>query len=86
VEANILKSTKKMLGLGDDVTAFDPEITLFVNTAFSSLNQLIGSTAGPIEEETKWDDIGLSGDALSLVKIYVYLKVRMLFDPPVHHS
>lgn len=85
MESSILKSTKKMLGLSEDYTAFDLDIAMFINSAFSSLKQLgVGSTPVFVvdNDESNWEDLELSDDALSLVKIFIYLKVRMLFDPP----
>lgn len=85
MEASILKSTKKMLGLESDYTPFDSDILMFINSAFSSLNQLGVGVAGGIvvnNAEKTWAELTLTDPALSLVKIYIFLKVRMLFDPP----
>lgn len=85
MEASILKSTKKMLGLSDDYTAFDLDIITFINSAFVSVSQL-GVTPAEgfaIEDDAaKWEDLALSANETNLVKTYIYLKVRMLFDPP----
>lgn len=83
---SILNSVKKTLGIGSDYTAFDLDIMLHINSVFSTLNQLgIGPEAGFMIEDADatWDTF-LGTDALKLnsVKTYVYLKVRMLFDPP----
>ena len=82
---SILNSTKKTLNLASDYTAFDQDIILHINSVFSTLNQLgIGPAAGfMIEDSTKnWSDF-LEGDLrLNNVKTYMYLRVRMLFDPP----
>lgn len=82
---SILDSIKKVLGLESDYTAFDPDILMHINSVFSTLNQLgIGPEAGfMIEDSTPtWD--AFLGDNLKLnaVKSYVFLRVRMLFDPP----
>lgn len=82
---SILDSTKKILGIGKDNTDFDPEILLHINSVFSTLNQLgIGPDAGfMIEDSTPTWDLFLGGDPrLNSVKTYVYLRVRLLFDPP----
>lgn len=90
LEGSILKSTKKALGLDVSNTAFDLDVITHINACFFTLNQLgVGPTDGYlIESETPlWADF-LTGDPrLSLVKTYIYLKVRLLFDPPStpHH-
>lgn len=85
MEGSILKSTKKILGLAEDYTAFDPDVVTHINAAFSILNQLgVGPAEGfMIEDENEdWDEFIVPQNQLNLVKTYVYLKVRMLFDPP----
>jgi hypothetical protein len=85
MEESILKSTKKILGLAEDYTPFDLDVITHINAAFSILNQLgVGYEDGFwIEDEaTVWNDYGVPANQLHLVKTYVYLKVRSLFDPP----
>lgn len=85
MESSILKSTKKILGLSQDYTAFDLDIITHINSAFSVLNQIgIGPLAGYSidEEDAEWADLNLPTNQLSLVKTYIFLKVRSLFDPP----
>lgn len=83
---SILESVKKVLNQSADDTFFDQDILLHINSVFSTLTQLgIGPEAGfEIEDDTAvWDDL-LDGDIrLNFVKTYVYLRVRLLFDPPV---
>jgi hypothetical protein len=82
---SILTSTKKVLGIDADYTAFDEDILLHINSVFSTLNQLgIGPADGfAIEDATPTWDAFLDGDLKkNSVKSYMYLKVRMLFDPP----
>jgi hypothetical protein len=85
MENSILISTKKVLGIAQDYTVFDLDIITHINAAFSVLNQL---GVGPIEgffiqdETATWDDFIVPPNQLHLVKTYVILKVRMLFDPP----
>jgi hypothetical protein len=85
MEPSILKSVKKMLGIPEAHTEFDPEIIMFINSAFSSLSQLgIGPSTGIVVEDDQvtWDSLNLTTNAVALVRIFIYLKVRMLFDPP----
>ncbi len=87
MEQSILTSTKKILGIAEDYTAFDLDIITHINSAFSTLTQLgVGPTSGFMIE----DDGAVWGDFLgndpdlqyNAVKSYVYLKVKQLFDPP----
>lgn len=85
METSILKSTKKILGLADDYDAFDLDVITHINTAFSTLTQLgVGPDAGFMIEDdsSEWSEYIDSGPQLNQIKTYVYLKVRMLFDPP----
>lgn len=82
---SILDSVKKNLGMEADYTPFDPDILMYINSTFSILNQLgIGPEEGfAIEDNVATWTTFLGEDAkLNLVKTYVYLKVRLLFDPP----
>ena len=85
MEASILLSTKKILGLDPDYTVFDHDVITHINTAFSILTQLgIGPPMGfMIEDDTAvWFEYTDDDLQLNSVKTYVYLKVRQLFDPP----
>lgn len=85
METSILKSTKKILGLAPDYTPFDLDIITHINASFTILNQLgVGPTEGFfIEDDSEeWDDFDFPENQLHLVKTYVFLKVKILFDPP----
>lgn len=82
---SILTSIKKMLGITEECTDFDPDIIMAINSVFVILNQI---GVGPdeifyIEDIVAiWDDFIDDNDKLcNLVKSYMYLKVKMLFDP-----
>lgn len=82
---SILTSIKKLLGIQEDYTHFDPEIIVNINSVFLILHQLgIGpSTPFTISDETsKWDEFLTDGEEIKLAESYVYLRVRLLFDPP----
>jgi hypothetical protein len=82
---SILTSTKKSLGLAADYDHFDYDIIMFINATLSTLNQLgIGPEEGfEIEDsEAVWDQFLLGEKRFNIVKNYVYMKVRLLFDPP----
>lgn len=83
---SILNSIKKLLGVPEDYTQFDDDIVMHINTVFLNLTQLgVGPEEGfYIEDEsTTWDEfIDIDNNAqLHAVKTYIYLKVKMLFDP-----
>jgi hypothetical protein len=85
MEDSILTSTKKVLGLSEDYTVFDLDVLTQVNTAFSVLLQIgIGPDEGfYVEDEmTNWSDFAVPQRQLNVVKTYVFLKTRLLFDPP----
>lgn len=82
---SILKGTKKILGLAEDYDAFDLDVITHINSAFSTLAQLgVGPAEGFVLEDdtTKWAELLGSDPRLNVVKSYVYLRVRLLFDPP----
>lgn len=82
---SILVSIKKMLGLDESYTPFDTDVIIFINSALMSLTQLC---VGPKEGFTisdyneTWSDFVTNEVTLGAVKTYVYLKVKMAFDPP----
>ena len=81
---SILDSIKKNLGIVPEYTAFDDQIILDINAAFSTLHQL---GFGPDEGfeitgiDEFWSDI-IEEPRFNFVKSYVYMKVRVMFDPP----
>lgn len=87
---SILDTIRKMLGYEADVaTPFDIEIIQHINAAFSILTQLgLGPTSGfSIQDNTSvWGDIIPEGINLEDVKMYIYLKTRIVFDPPASSS
>lgn len=85
MDDSILNNTKKILGIAPDYDAFDTDIIIHINSVFSTLNQLgLGPDEGfMIEDETDgWGDFLLDDMRLNSIKTYVYLRVRVLFDPP----
>lgn len=85
MEESILTGTKKILGLDEDYTAFDLDVITHINSAFATLTQLgIGPEDGyMIEDATAtWDDFVTGDFGLNMVRTYIFLKVRMVFDPP----
>lgn len=85
MEQSILKSTKKVINISPTDLSFDLDVLTHINAAFSILNQI---GVGPIDgffiedELIEWSDFIVPSNQLNLVKTYIFLKVRMLFDPP----
>lgn len=82
---SILTSIKKLLGIEEDYEDFDPDIIMHINSVFMILNQLgVGPSVGfSIQDaESVWTDFMPVGSNLEAVKSYIYLKVRLMFDPP----
>lgn len=82
---SILDSVKQMLGLESEYTPFDQDIVMHINSIFMVLYQLGVGPKTPLRIEdatTTWD--AFVGDHIDIeaVKTYVYLRVRLLFDPP----
>lgn len=82
---SILMSIKKMLGIDPSDTAFDTDVIIHINSVLATLWQLgVGLEDSQIEVEdntTLWTDLLTTQQNLTYVKTYVYLKVRIVFDP-----
>lgn len=82
---SILTSIKKLVMGDEDDTSFDADIITHINTVLSILNQLgVGPDKGfSISDKTAtWQQLIGSYPNLEAIKSYVYLKVKMVFDPP----
>ena len=83
---SILTSIKKLLGITEEYEQFDPEIIIHINSVFSILTQLgVGSEKGfSIKDDSvTWTDYIQDDFDLEVVKSYIFLKVKLLFDPPL---
>lgn len=83
---SILASVKKVLGIDEIHTAFDEDIILHINSVFAILQQMgVGPENGFFisDDSAVWSDYIEDNSQMNFVKSYVYLKVRLLFDPPV---
>lgn len=88
---SILTSIKKLLGISEEYTQFDSDIIMHINTVFLNLAQLgVGPSNGFFIEDSsaKWTDfVNIADNAqLQAIKTYIYLKVKLLFDPPLSSS
>lgn len=90
VTDSILTSTKKLLGLMSDYTAFDSDIIMHINAALQTLRQIgVGPKYGFIihdDTSTYQDLLGDNVDRLSSVKLFIYYRVRLGWDPPQSSS
>ena len=83
---SVLQSTKKALGIAAEYDAFDLDITMHINSVLSTLHQLGVGLANDqhiiSDGNDTWQTILTSQTNLNMVKSYMYLRVRQIFDPP----
>lgn len=82
---SILISVKLALGIDQDYSGFDTQVTMLINSALLSLNQLgigpeEGVTVTGIGEE--WSLLLVAETDIEAIKAFVYLKTKLGFDPP----
>lgn len=83
---SILTSIKKLLGISEDYDHFDSDLIMHINTVFTTLTQLgVGPNEGfSIEDESaKWEDFLPDERMIHSVKSYMFMKVKLMFDPPL---
>lgn len=86
---SILESVKRLLGPGPDQTEFDSELLMNINGVFFELQQLgIGPEEGfsVYDDTEKWIDFTTDENVLNALKPYMYLKIKLIFDPPTSSS
>lgn len=84
---SILDSIKKMCGISKDDTSFDPDMIININSIFMILNQLgVGPKTGYSikNSEPVWGDYVQDVNMSEAIQTFIYLKVRLLFDPPAN--
>lgn len=82
---SILTSIKKLLGIEEEYTHFDMDIIMHVNAALMSLSQLgVGPDDGFFISDASalWADLLGTRTDIEAVRLYVAMKVRLMFDPP----
>ena len=86
MEESILTSVKKVVGLASAYTEFDEDILMHINSTLSTLTQMgVGVDGGLVIQDAtpEWSAfIAEDAELYSMVRSYVSLKVKMLFDPP----
>lgn len=83
---SILTSIKKLLGISKDCKHFDQDLIMHINSVLLILTQIgIGPSEGfyIVDDNETWDDFLSDSTQCELVKSYVFLKVKLLFDPPL---
>lgn len=85
MDDSILDSIKKILGMPPDYDAFDTDLVIHINSVFGILAQLGVGPAGGFsisDNTTLWKAYLGDSKNLEMVKSYMALKVRLVFDPP----
>lgn len=85
MENSILTDIKKLLGIDESYEQFDQDIIIHINSFLRVLNQLgVGASYFSISDKnSKWIDfLGEKAERLDEVKTYVYIRTRLVFDPP----
>lgn len=81
---SVLLSIKKLLGV-HDAPYYDDELIMFINSALQNLMQIgVGNQTGfkITNENDTWSSIIGSRLDLESIKSYVFIKTKLLFDPP----
>ena len=93
VEDSILLSIKKLLGMDPiEFTQYDTDLIIHINTIIEFLNQLgvdIPEGFKINDENTLWSDYLNKpeyNDIKDSIKNYIYLRVRLVFDPSTNSS
>ena len=86
---SILTSIKKLLGIAEGYEHFDADLIMHINSVLTILTQIgVGPSEGfyITDKSNTWNEFIPEEYNLELIKSYVYLKVRLLFDPPQSSS
>lgn len=87
MDNSILNTTKKLLGISPEDQSFDTDIIIHINSAILSLiqNGVGPSTGFYIQDDTKkWSDYISDTFIAEAAKTFVYIKVKLVFDPPTN--
>lgn len=84
IKDSILLLIKKKLGITPDYHAFDEDVITAINSTLMIVNQLgVGKEGFVIEDEKAlWTDFLGEDKSMEAVKDYIFIKVKLLFDPP----
>jgi hypothetical protein len=84
---SILDSIKGLFGIAADVTHFDPDIIMGINTGIMTLTQLgVGPSEGFLisNSTAKWSDFIGDRKDIEGVKTYLFLNTKLTFDTPTN--
>ena len=84
---SILNTVKEHLGPTAQYEAFNSQIMDHINGVFFDLNQMgVGPPEGFLitDETYTWDDYIAEPRKFEAVKTYMYLRVKLVFDPPAN--
>lgn len=84
MKESILLTIKQMLGLEDDYNVFDQDIIVSINSALGTLKQ-VGAMVDShyiTSASNTWVELGVSDWQLELIKEYLYIKTKLVFDLP----
>lgn len=88
IDNSILKEVREGVGIGEDTTAFDKELLMFINAGIGTLNQNgVGLPLIIDSVDATWGDLmdplQLQGNfSFGLVPLYLTLNTKIIFDPP----
>lgn len=83
---SILESIKKLLGIDTSYDVFDADLIIHINSVLSALTQIgVGPKKGfsISDSSSEWSEFIDDESQLELVKSYVYIRTKLLFDPPM---
>lgn len=85
MDGSILEETKKALGISPDDSCFDLDVIIHINSALATLTQLgvgLDKNFSVLGSDETWGDFVNQECQLNFIKNYVFLKTKMMFDPP----
>ena len=89
MQDSILMTIRKLVCGNPYADHFDTDLLVHINACFSILNQLgVGPESGFVvtDETQSWSSYIADNYILNMVKTYVTLKVKKIFDPPLTSS
>lgn len=86
---SVLETVRDAVGLEKDDDSFDTELIIYINGAIGELNQAgVGNEIMVLDDTTKWKELvvndsgSVSMKLVGIAIMYVYLNVKIHFDPP----
>lgn len=86
---SILTSIKKLLGITEEYEHFDQDLIIHINSVFATLTQIgVGPADGfsISDKSSEWTDFIGDVKTIENVKTYIYIKIKLVFDPPTSSS